>query len=255
MTMFRTPAAVCLLLIAAAAASTQDIREIVRNADSSMIDDRMFSVSEMTVFRSDKPQASMRIETYSLREVDKNRSLTVYRAPARMKGTAYLLIDDDLWVRFSSTGRVRKLSSSARKNSAGGSDFSYNDMVSENEGISADYGVDLLRSGVPVEGVPCYEILFTAEPGADAPYEKAVAFISRSEQNYIRVDFYEQGANIKSLHLGEYREVDGRLYPFRMEMVSHVRPTRTVVVVEEVEFGSPKVETRMFSQAYLSEIR
>ena len=247
--------AAALLLAVAIAAPAQDARAIVEEADSAMIGERVYSVSEMTVYRSEKPQPSMRVESYSLKEGDRDQSLTIYRSPARMKGTAYLLIDDDLWVRFSATGRIRKLSSSARKNSAGGSDFSYNDMVSENEGMSADYDVELIRSGVPVEGIPCHEILFTAKPDRNTPYEKAVAFIRQADRSYFLIDFYEQNANTKTLRLSDYRNVDGRLYPFRMEMASHVKPTRTVVVIEEVEFGSLRVESRQFSQTYLQEIQ
>lgn len=249
--MFKQTVVSVYLLAAIASASTLDVRQIVEQADAAMIGDKVYSVSQMTVYRSDSPQVPMKIESY----MDGNRSLTVYRSPARMKGTAYLLIEDDLWVRFSSTNRIRKLSSSARKNSAGGSDFSYNDLAFEDEDISADYDAELTRTGVSVEGISCFEIQFTPRQGADTPYEKAVAFISQTELNYVKIDFYDQGANTKSLDLGDYRVVDGRLYPFQMVMVSHVKPTRTVIVVEEVEFSSSRIEARMFSQAYLQEIR
>jgi len=57
------------------------------------------------------------------------------------------------------------------------------------------------------------------------------------------------------LRFFDYRNADGRSYPFRYEMESHTKPSRTEVVVKSLEFDSSKVEPDMFSVPYLRRIK
>jgi hypothetical protein len=247
-----------LILIATigpAAAVAQDAEQIVRRAEQSFVGNKIYSVSTMTVYRSGSARPAMEAESYTMSRDGSDYSLTIYLGPARMKGTAYLMIDNDLWVRFSSTGRVRKLSSSAKKNSAGGTDFSYSDMGESGQGIARKYRATLEKEAVNVQGEACYQIGFTPKPGQEDTYEKLVAFIGRESFRYLRIDYLQSGAVIKSLTLSDYRGVGGRDYPFQLVMESRTRPTRTEVLVELVEFDSPRVRESIFSVSYLDKIQ
>ena len=121
--------AAALVLLSLQALNAQDARSIIDKADEAFEMDAVYSRSVLTVYKNGKAQAPQVMEGYALDAADGTaRSLSVFREPRRVEGTAYLMLGDDMWVRFASTGRVRKLSSSARKNSAAGSDFSYADM-------------------------------------------------------------------------------------------------------------------------------
>ena len=98
--------------------SGQTADEILEKADDIFDMESMYQKSTMIITRNGRTQPEQIMESWYLDEGGKNMSLMVFLAPARVKGTAYLTLDDDLWVRFGSTGRVRKLSSSAKKNSA-----------------------------------------------------------------------------------------------------------------------------------------
>jgi len=235
--------------------SAESARAIVDRADEPFRGTKIYSLSEMTVYRSAEARPTLEIEGYSMREEGKELSLSLYLGPARMKGTAYLMIENDLWVRFASTGRIRKLSSSAKKNSAGGTDFSYYDMADSGQGFAEDYSLQLNSENEKVQGQRCYQITLVPEPGSDIPYEKVVCYITREDYRYLELDYYEDGAHIKTLSFSDYRDVDGRSYPFRYEMVSRTSPSRTEVVVKTVEFDSPKVQKSMFSVPYLQRIQ
>ena len=230
-------------------------REIVDRADEPFRGTKIYSLSEMIVYRSGKARPTLEIEGYSMRREGEELSLSLYLGPARMKGTAYLMIENDLWVRFASTGRIRKLSSSAKKNSAGGTDFSYYDMADSGQGFAEDYSLQLDGENESVGGRRCYRITLLPEPDSDIPYEKVVCYISREDYEYLELEYYQDGAHIKTLRLSDYRSVGGRSYPFRYEMESHTQPSRTEVVVKAVEFDSPKVDQSMFSVPYLQRIR
>ncbi|MBN2655962.1 MAG: outer membrane lipoprotein-sorting protein [Spirochaetales bacterium] len=241
------------LILLSSLAAAQTAQEIVSRADEAFKGNRIYSTSTMTVYLSDEAQPVQKIEGYTMEKDGKSYSLSIYVEPRRMKGTANLMIEDDLWVRFSSTGRVRKLSSSAKKNSAGGSDFSYADMGEGGSGLAGKY-TSRLMGEEKVEGDLCHVIELTAS-GSDAPYEKMVVYITKDTYRYLKIDYYESGANIKSMSFYDYRTVNGKDYPFAYTMFNHTKPSRTEVVIEEFEVDSPKVQDRMFTTRYLETIR
>jgi hypothetical protein len=232
-----------------------DIAAIVRRADSLLRTEKVYSVSEMTVYRAGKPEPTMKVEGYALTRDTVVSSLTIYMAPAKMKGTAYLMIGDDIWIRFGNTGRIRKLSSSAKKNSAGGTDFSYNDMNENSNGLSEKYAIRLLEERVKADNEDCYKVQFTALPGTDAPYEKLIVYITREDARYVEVEYFENNAHIKTLTLSDWRETGGRLYPYLVTMESHTRPTYTEYRIVSIEFDSQLVKEHFFTQTYLKQIR
>lgn len=231
----------------------QTAQEIVDRADASFKVERVYSTSSMTVYKSGEAQPVQEIESYTMEKDGKSYSLSIYTAPRRMKGTANLMIEDDLWVRFGSTGRTRKLSSSAKKNSAGGSDFSYADMGDSGQGLSEKY-TPRLAGEETIEGEGCYKVELIADT-SDAPYEKMIVYITKDTYRYIKIEYFESNANIKSMTFYDYKTVSGVDYPFRYVMESHVKPSRTEVEVDRFEVDSSRVRDRYFTTGYLKTIR
>lgn len=246
---------ITISLLVAATAQAQDAGQIVRQAEKPFIGNKIYSVSEMTVYRSGSARPTQVVEGYTMDEGGRSYSLTLYLEPARLKGTAYLIIDNDLWVRFASTGRIRKLSSSAKTNSAGGTDFSYSDMGDSGQGIAKKYQATLENRDVSVAGRKCFQIALAPRTGQEDTYEKLVAYIDQQNYRYLKIDYIQSGAVIKSLTFSDYRNTDGRDYPFQMIMESHTQPSRTEVVTKHVEFDGTKVEEDMFSISYLQRIQ
>jgi len=247
---------ITISLLYGAAADAQDAGQIVRQAEKPFIGNKIYSVSEMTVYRSGSARPTQVVEGYTMDEGGRSYSLTLYLEPARMKGSAYLIIDNDLWVRFASTGRIRKLSSSAKKNSAGGTDFSYSDMGDSGQGIAKKYQATLENRNVVVAERRCFQIALIPRTGQEEDtYEKLVAYIDQENYRYLKIDYIQSGAVIKTLTFSDYRNADGRDYPFQMIMESHTQPSRTEVVTKRVEFDSTKVEEDMFTISYLQRIQ
>ncbi len=227
--------------------------EIVDKADKAFKVGRVYSISSLTVYRGNEAQPVQVMEGYTMEKNGKSYSLTIYKEPQRMKGTAMLMIENDLWVRFASTGRVRKLSSSAKKNSAGGSDFSYADMGESGQGLAEKY-TPVLKGEEKIEGTACYKLELDAKD-SDAPYGKLLVYIAKDDYRYLQVDYYEDNANTKTMKLSDYRMVHGINYPFKAVMVSHVKDSRTEIVTTVFEPDSSKIKDRYFTTGYLKSIR
>ncbi|MBI9101543.1 MAG: outer membrane lipoprotein-sorting protein [Spirochaetales bacterium] len=243
---------VFFLLFGWAGLMAESAEELLRAADDIFDIDQMYQKSTMTVVRNGRPQPVQTMESYMLNEGDEAKSLTVFLAPARVKGTAYLTMGDDLWVRFGSTGRVRKLSSSAKKNAAAGSDFSYTDMGEGNKGYTDDY-TSRMDGSLVIEGDDCHRIILI--PHDDDGYEKVVAYIQKDNLRYRRLELWEDGAHIKTMSLEDYREQDGLVYPYVIRMVSRTRDSETIVETSVLEVNSLRVDAGMFTQSYLRNIR
>jgi outer membrane lipoprotein-sorting protein len=235
------------------AQTAQTAQEIVDKADTAFQGERVYSTSSMTVFKSGEAQPVQEMESYTMEKDGKTYSLAIYTAPRRMKGTANLMIEEDLWVRFGSTGRTRKLSSSAKKNSAGGTDFSYADMGDGGQGLSEKY-TPRLTGEETVEGELCYKIELTASAN-DTPYEKMIVYITKGTYRYIKIQYFESSANIKTMTFYDYKTVKGTDYPFRYIMENHTKPSRTEVEVGVFEIDSSRVQDRFFTTGYLESIR
>lgn len=242
-----------IITLSATLLVAETAQQIVDKADEAFKGDRIYSTSSMTVYKSGEAQPVQEMESFSMEKNGKTYTLTIYLEPRRMKGTANLMIEDDLWVRFSSTGRTRKMSSSAKKNSAGGSDFSYTDMGDGGAGLAEKFTPALLGEET-VEGELCYKIELSASE-SDAPYEKLIVTITKETYRYLKIEYFESGANIKSMIFSDYRTVNGKDYPFAYTMVNHTKPSRTEVVVDIFEVNSSRVQDRFFTTGYLESIR
>jgi hypothetical protein len=232
----------------------QSVDEIIDRADAMFELDKVYSRSTMTVYRSGKADPPQIMEGYNMEKDGKDSTLTIILAPERVKGTAYLQIENDLWVRFSSTGRVRKMSSSAKKGSASGSDFSYSDIGEGNKSFSEKYDYSL-EGTEKIDGQECYKVTFLPKPDEqDNTYQKLVAYISKEDYLYLRIDYYEDSARIKYLILSDYGKLGQCMYPRKMAMKSLVKDSESVIVTDVIEYDSAKVQDRYFTTEYLSTI-
>ncbi|RKX72421.1 hypothetical protein DRP43_00850 [candidate division TA06 bacterium] len=232
-----------------------NVNNIIQKANNMFVGNNIYSVNDMTIYRSGKLNITMKLENFFMKKGGKSYSLAVYKKPGRMKGTAYLMIENDLWIRFSSTGRIRKLSSSAKKNSAAGTDFSYNDMGDTGEGPISRYDMELVDSKEDVNGEKCYKIICIPKHGEEQDYEKLEVYISTKEYYYIKIDYFRHKANIKTLTFSEYRTIGDKIYPYKMVMESHIKPTKTEIITKEIEFNSSRVKERYFNISYLERIK
>lgn len=243
-------------LIAEDSTSSTTVESLLSQADTVFTYQKFFQRSTMTMTGTaggDQPEQVM--ETYFEKYDGISHTLTLFTAPKRVAGTAYLMVGDELWVRFASTGRTRRLSSSARKNSAGGSDFSYNDLGGSAEGMAESYQA-LLTGEATIKGMGCYQIDLTPKAGVpdDSLYERMTVYIDKEQGMYRLIEFFEDGVMVKRMTLEEYRTVQGFAYPFSISMEGLLTGTRTTITTQEFALDSDRVDRRMFRSSYLESL-
>lgn len=228
--------------------------DIIKKADEPYLVKKLYNEAEIQIEKNGKLQPIQVVNGYSTNIDGINYSLTVYKSPKKMKGTANLMIGDDLWVKFASTGRVRKLSSSAKKNSSGGSDFTYADMGSGGEGIAYNYEAKLIGEA-SIESQQCYEIELTPTENNEAGYDKLIVYVNKENNRYVLINYYEDNANSKTLTFSDYREVEGLDYSFLLVMRNHMKDSITSIITTKIMFNSDLVEDSVFTQNFLKKVK
>ena len=106
-----------------------------------------------------------------------------------------------------------------------------------------------------LDGADCRRLVLTPKADNRDLYEKLVVWITEETSLYVKIEYWENGAAIKTMLLEDYRPVGRIEYPFRITMRSLARDSESIIETETLEFGSSKVEDGLFTTAYLEDIR
>ena len=192
------------------------------------------------------------IRTFQMRSwSDENGdvSLLEYTAPVRVKGDKILQRDggDNIWYYMNRQDVTRHYSGHTRRQSANGSDFSYEDMATGK--MTEDYTA-LLVSREDIDGKNCIKLKLT--PTETGPsYDYLVLWAGSEDALTRKIDYYDDGKLLKTLIVSDFREVEGRNCAFRMEMSNHLEGSSTTLVYKKLTFSN-KPESWIFTKGALS---
>jgi outer membrane lipoprotein-sorting protein len=173
-----------------------------------------------------------------------DRSIIVFEAPRDVEGTALLshtriLDPDDQWLYLPALRRVKRISSGNKSGPFVGSEFAYEDLVSQ-EVDKYDYR--WLKTE-PCGDLEC-EVVERYPRYENSGYAKQVVWWDTAEHRVQRIDFYDRkDVLLKTLNWEGYREYAGAYWrPDRMVMVNHQNGKSTDLVFEEWSFQNGLAE-------------
>lgn len=217
----------CVLLAAATQGSAQldvglsPVRKGVAIASESQRRDDGFGDTTveltMTLTNSDRDRERIRKLTWSTRESDETDrgelSLTVFHEPRDVEGTAflshtYIKRDDSQWLYLPALKRVKRIASSNKSSPFMGSEFSYEDLLSD-EVEKFDY--------VWLRDEPCGEwscfVIQRTPRYKNSGYSRQVMWIDHEMYRPVRIDYYDTKQRLlKSLAFEDYRLYLGRFW-------------------------------------------
>ncbi|MCO4793346.1 MAG: outer membrane lipoprotein-sorting protein [Bacteriovoracaceae bacterium] len=137
---------------------------------------------------------------------DGDRSLMVFLNPKDVKGTKMLTHshkndDDDQWLFLPSLRRVKRISSRNKSSSFMGSEFSYEDLGSQE---IEKYNYKWLKDSKTKKG----EALWVLQriPKKKSGYSKMVMYVSKKKNNPVKIDYYDRkGELLKSAVFSKYK--------------------------------------------------
>lgn len=167
------------------------------------------------------------------------RSLVRILSPQKERGTATLMVGNDMFTYLSKTDRTVKISGGMMGGSWMGSHFTNDDLVRASR-LSDDYEAALSGQGA-LQGTPVFQLTLIPRPDAAVVWGKVVVTVRQSDLLPVGQVFHdEDGAAVKSLSFADFREVNGRVIPFQMKMLPLDEPGEfTQVTYELLDFEVP----------------
>lgn len=188
-----------------------------------------------------------------------DKSISIFDRPADIKGTAVLTHThktgpDDQWLYLPALKRVKRISSANKSGSFVGSEFSFEDLSSQEvEKYTYDY---VGEEACPGDGGDTCWTMERFPVDENSGYSRQVVWMDQDEYRVRKVDYYDRkNSLLKTLTLSDYREyLDDYWRAHRMEMVNHQTGKSTDLLFENYEFGTGLAD-RDFDESVLKRIR
>ena len=217
-----------------------------------------FTAGMTMVLRDRHGRESVRQMRFKVLEVagDGDKSLFVFDEPKDVQGTALLShahvnAPDDQWLYLPALKRVKRISASTRSGSFMGSEFSYEDMTTQEV---EEYTYKYLRDE------PCGEL--TCMVSEQIPldeksgYSRKLVWQDTGELRIWKMALYDRKAShLKTLTFANYQQYLGRFWRAgEQTMVNHLTGASTVLNWTDFQFGT-QLEDREFTQTALRRAR
>jgi len=233
------------LALAAGAAWSQSAEEIIRRVDENQAFDSIEYTGRMEITLG----GDTRIKTMKAYAIGESKAFVEFTNPED-RGTRMLKLDKNLWMYFPKEQDTVKISGHLLKEGMMGSDVSYEDAM-ESDALLEKYSASVLREDV-LDGRPVWVLELKART-PKASYDRRVVWIDKERYVSLKGEMYARSGKLlkESLSL-EVRDIAGRWYPVRTEMVNKLRrDTRTVFVLEDLKLDA-KLDDSRFSMAELT---
>ena len=202
--------------------------QILREVDKVVNSRYSYAFVTMRVYSGSGSFRSVKMKTYTK---GKTLSYSYYEYPANIRGMKYLSRNDNIWMYYPLTSRVRKLASHMKKRpiSGVGGDFSANDLKATD--WIKKYKGRLLKTENNFYVVECKGI------GRDT-YSRLVLYVNKTTFYPEKIDYYhESGRKMKTLYLKDIRKINGKLFATYLEMISYDRDAKTTIRFSNVSIN------------------
>ena len=217
------------------------------------------STSQMTMILMDKHGQSTEraIRNRTLEGSNEgDKSLVIFDSPGDVRGTAFLSHTkkadaDDQWLYLPALKRVKRIASSNKAGPFMGSEFSYEDIASQEV---EKYTYNYLRDE-DLNGIDCFVVEYDpVDPKSG--YTRQLVWMDKAEYRVPKIDFYDRkNTLLKTLNYENYNQHLGKYWRSnRLVMTNHQTGKKT-----ELLFADWKLQTGMterdFEKTALKRIR
>ncbi len=225
--------------------------DIVKKADEKIRGKTNISKMKMDIIRpSWKRSVSMKSWGRGL-----DYSMTYITAPAREKGQVFMKRKTEMWNWVPAIGRMIKIPSSMMSQGWMGSDYTNDDILKESS-IVYDYNHKIIGEE-KIDGFDTYKIEMTPKEDAAVIWGKIYKWITKDgEYIQVKTEYYDEDEElVKSDHAYDFKKMDGRLIPSRIEIIPEGEEgKKTVLYIEDIKFDV-KLPESFFSQQQMKRIR
>jgi len=187
-----------------------------------------------------------------------DKLMVVFQTPKAIRGTALLshgqlTREDDQWLYLPALKRVKKIASRNRSGPFLGSEFSYEDLSTQEV---SKYSYRFLRTEDCGSG-SCFVVERKPGPTLYSGYLREVFWIDTEHYRTLKVDYYNRGDRLtKTLQVSEFEQFDNGIWkPKLMLMNNQITGKSTELAWRDFEFNVGLTADRDLSTTSLLRIR
>jgi hypothetical protein len=215
--------------------------EIVREMDKRDTGFGDFTADMLMILKNkngDESEREIRTKTLEVDD-DGDKNLMIFDSPKDVQGSAFLSFthkegDDDQWLFLPALKRVKRISSRNQSGSFMGSEFSYEDITSQE---IEKYTYKWIKDEV-YEEKECFVIERYPVNKKYSGYTRQMVWIDKSEYRVWKIDFYDRKDSLlKTLTFEEYEQfLDQYWRAHKMNMVNHQNEKSSLLIMSNFEF-------------------
>jgi len=183
-------------------------------------------------------------------EGDGDRSISTFLWPADVKGTRMLTWshkdgDDDQWLYLPALKRVKRISSRNKSGSFMGSEFSYEDLGSQ----EVEEYTHTFVEDTEIDGRPCWK-MERVPVSSRSGYSKEVVWFDQAYHNPLKIEYYDRkGELLKVSTFSDYKQFGKYWRAGRIEMENVQTRKRSVLTWSNRELGKQYGEAHFSSDS------
>ncbi len=224
-------ACVVLVFAVSTAAEALSAEEIIKRVDKNKVYEKIEYNGKMTIKKREK----VRVKLMHVYAEGEEKALIEFINPED-RGTKYLKLSDELWIYFPDAEESVRISGHMLRKSMMGSDFSYEDMM-ENEELLKKYSVVIVESETIGER-DCYVLELNAIE-KKVTYAKQKLWVDKERFVVLKVQLFAlSGKLLKEIAMEKVEKYDDRYFATKMTMRNKlVRDSSTTFEMEDIDFG------------------
>lgn len=155
----------------------------------------------------------------------------IFRNPSDVNGTAILIDskvikDDSQWIYLPAFKRVKRISSKNKKSAFMGSQFSYEDLASQEK---EKYKNEFVKES-SIDNIPCLIVKRTPLL-PNSGYDHILVYVDKTRHRFIKTEYFDkQGKMIKTLDISNYKLYRNRfLLASTYKVINHKTSKSTVM--------------------------
>lgn len=224
--------------------------EIIRKADQKFRGKTSYSEMTIDIIR---PKWSKQMKMKGWTKGD-DYSVSVITAPAKEKGTVFLMRDKEVWNYMPSIDRSIKFPPSMMLQNWMGTDLTNDDLVKQSS-IVDDYTHKILDDEQK-EGLTCWKIEMTPKEDAAVVWGKVVIWIDKTDYMMMQTDYYDEDDYLVNQMIGsDVKTFDGKKLPSKYRVIPVDKEGQETVLTYEVLDFDINIPEVYFTTNYMKRIK
>jgi len=239
-----------VLLLAAAAALSQDARQIVDEAQHRNRTDSQRYEGVLQVIDAKRKISEKRWQYDRVGAYGNSKAVLRFTDPPLVRGVALLVVNhpdraSDQWMWTPELQRDRRIALQDRSTRFFGTDFTFEDLE-ERDADQSDYK---LLGEETLDGQACWKIESRPKQARNSQYSRVTLWIRKDNYVYVRLDLYVREELVKRCLYRNIQKVQNVWTPLELEMADLRKSSRTVMKMDKLEFNLPLKEENFTLQA------